>query len=129
MGESRGSEKRLLARLFGSKPPVPDEAPTRPAIQAWMVNRLAKQLEVDPAEIDVREPFQSYGLGSRTALSISGELERWLRRRLSPTLLWDYPTIEQLAGHLAEGGEGADPASPGANGSVSAPAAGAESEG
>ncbi|NUQ65793.1 MAG: acyltransferase domain-containing protein, partial [Pirellulales bacterium] len=42
-----------------------------------------------------------YGLQSRDALELSGELEIRLGRRLSPTLLYDCPTIESLASHVA----------------------------
>jgi acyl carrier protein len=77
------------------------QAPTESAIRAWLVERLAESLEVPAADIDVREPFSSYGLDSPTAVGLSGELERWLGRRLSATLVWDFPSVELLASHLA----------------------------
>jgi acyl carrier protein len=82
-------------------------APTRsdaPEIERWIVERLARELELDPAEIDRTVPVDRYGLDSRTAASLSGELEDWLGRRLSPALLWEYPTIEQLVRHLTASG-------------------------
>ena|SRR2546422_569495 len=82
----------------------------REAIQAWLVARVATALSVDPNEIDVREPFARFGLDSRTAVSLSGDLERWLGCRLSPTLVWDYPTIEAVAEYLADGAQTAAPA-------------------
>jgi acyl carrier protein len=33
---------------------------------------------------------------------MSGDLEDWVGRKIDPTLLYDYPTIETLAQHLAE---------------------------
>jgi 8-amino-7-oxononanoate synthase len=33
---------------------------------------------------------------------LSGELENFLGCRLSPTLLWDYPTVQELAEYLAQ---------------------------
>ena len=50
--------------------------------------------------MDVREPFTRYGLESRDAVAISGELQDWLGRALAPTLVYDYPNIEALAAHL-----------------------------
>jgi hypothetical protein len=35
------------------------------------------------------------------AVALSGKLEEWLGRRLSPTLIYNYPTIAALANHLA----------------------------
>jgi acyl carrier protein len=58
-------------------------------------------LEMDAASIDPRQPFTYYGLGSVQAVSLTGDLEDFLNRKLAPTLAWDYPTIELLANFLA----------------------------
>jgi acyl carrier protein len=71
------------------------------ALQSWLVERLAKHLDVPPQEIDIQRSFASYGLGSMSAVRLSGELESHLGRTISPTLTWDFPTIEQVAAHLA----------------------------
>ena len=102
MSSTKKSEKGLLGRLFGRKSTIPAAPPTEEAIREWLVERIATQLEIAPEEIDVRETFSNYGLDSRTAVGLSGELERWLGRPLLATLVWDYPTIELVAKHLAE---------------------------
>ena len=71
-------------------------------IQAWLVSKLSERLGMESHEIDIREPFASYGLGSTEAVSLAGELAEWLGRKLSPALAYEYPTIEALARHLAE---------------------------
>ncbi|MGV2829416.1 acyl carrier protein [Myxosarcina sp. GI1(2024)] len=71
-------------------------------IQVWIVSYLAEQLEIAPDEIDLAIPFDRYGLDSSVAVGMTGDLEDWLERELDPTLLYDYPTIEGLAQHLAE---------------------------
>jgi len=95
---------RGILRAKDSKKSVGSQEQPQSAetIQAWLVSRLARELRVEPHEIDSRDPFSYYGLDSRTAVTLSGELEDWLGRRLSPTLLWDYPTIEALARYLAQ---------------------------
>src|ERR1700682_6827045 len=70
-------------------------------IEAWLVSKLSERLGIDSQEIDIREPFASYGLGSTEAVSLAGELAAWLGRKLSPALVYEYPTIEALARHLA----------------------------
>src|SRR5437588_5103155 len=75
--------------------------PTAKEIQSWLVSQLSQVLQVEPQGIDIREPFTSYGLTSRDAVGLSGDLEDWLGRGLSPTLAYEYPTIESLAKHLA----------------------------
>jgi acyl transferase domain-containing protein/acyl carrier protein len=69
-------------------------------IQAWLVSKLSERLGIESHEIDIREPFASYGLGSTEAVSLAGELAEWLGRNLTPALVYEYPTIESLAQHL-----------------------------
>lgn len=76
-------------------------------IQDWIVSYLADLLEIDSNEIDVTIPFDRYGLDSAVAVGMTGDLEDWLDRKLDPTLLYDYPTVESFACHLAEDFEGA----------------------
>ncbi len=71
------------------------------AIQAWLVSKIAQRLRVNPQDIDVQQPFTCYGLDSVIVVSLWDELEDWLGRRLSPTLMYDYPTIAALVRHLA----------------------------
>ena len=70
-------------------------------IQSWLITRIASILELDSSSIDPRQPFTYYGLGSVQAVGLTGDLEVFLNRKLSPTLAWDYPTIELLANFLA----------------------------
>jgi acyl carrier protein len=95
-----------LFRTFGVKTATPALLPaTEDSVRSWLVDRLAEHLGVAPERIDPREPFAAYGLDSRTALRLSGELERRLGRTLSPTLVWEYPNIDALARYVAAGSE------------------------
>ncbi|HLO30244.1 MAG TPA: amino acid adenylation domain-containing protein [Anaerolineales bacterium] len=84
------------------------------SIQSWLVARIASLLEIEPLSIDPRQPFTYYGLGSVQAVSLTGDLEDLLNRKLSPTLAWDYPTIELLANYLADEPQPAKPVEPAA---------------
>ena len=70
-------------------------------IQTWIVAQIAERTGIDPDELDVRKPLRSYGLDSVANVAITGDLGAWLGRELSPTLIYDHPTIEELAQHLA----------------------------
>ena len=70
-------------------------------IEKWLVDKLSELLGVAPAEIDVREPFASYGMGSTEAVSLSGELGDWLGQKVPADLAYEFPTIETLARHLS----------------------------
>ncbi|WP_218080277.1 type I polyketide synthase [Anthocerotibacter panamensis] len=76
-------------------------APSARAIEDWLSERLARHLGIASTAIEVQQSFAYYGLGSTEAVSLIGDLERWLGRTLLPTLAWDYPTIAALAHFLA----------------------------
>ncbi len=71
------------------------------AIKNWLVQKLILQFELSPAHIDFNKPITSYGLDSKDAINLSGELEEWLGKTFSPSLIWKYPTIESLSAYLA----------------------------
>jgi acyl transferase domain-containing protein/acyl-CoA synthetase (AMP-forming)/AMP-acid ligase II/acyl carrier protein len=79
----------------------PNETKSLAAIRSWLVAQVATTLKVKPQEVDVQTPFAHYGMDSLQAVSLSSDLEEWLGRDLSPTLVYDYPNIEALARHLA----------------------------
>jgi len=66
-------------------------------VESWLLERLARHLNVPVEEIDIRQPFAAYGLDSTAMVTVAADLEKWLGRRLSPTLLYDAPTIPALA--------------------------------
>lgn len=76
-------------------------APSEAEIRHWLIRRVAQTAGVPEAEIDIAAPFADYGLNSRQAVGLSGDLETWLKRELDPTLVWDHPSIERLARFLA----------------------------
>jgi len=70
-------------------------------IQHWLISHLAVLMKVNPEDVHVQEPFTNFGLNSIDAVSLSGDLEDYLKRPLPATLLWDFPTIETLSRHLS----------------------------
>ena len=71
-------------------------------IEAWLSSRLSGLLNLPLDEVDVRKPIAHYGFDSIRLVGLARDLESWLGRSLSPTLVWNYPTIEVLARHLAQ---------------------------
>jgi len=72
-------------------------------IRSWIVDYLSDLLEADADEIDVTVPFDRYGLDSSAAVGLTGDLEDWMGVEVSPTLLYDYPTVEALVDYLSKG--------------------------
>ncbi|MBE9006348.1 acyl carrier protein [Fortiea sp. LEGE XX443] len=71
-------------------------------IQGWLISHIAEHLSIKPDEIDVNEPLESYGLDSVQAILLVNKAEKFLGFKLSPMLLWHYPTISSLAKRLVE---------------------------
>ena len=92
----------VLDSVRNTEDTPPQQPPTAVEIQAWIVDYLADLLEIDPDEVDIRISFDRYGLDSSVAVGLTGDLEDWMEIKLDPTLLYDYPTIESLAQHLAK---------------------------
>jgi len=79
----------------------PIEGPlTHDSLRAWMMADLARRLRCAPTEIDTTKPFDALGLDSRNAAQISGALQKLVGRRLSPAVLFDHETIDDLAEFL-----------------------------
>lgn len=81
---------------------ISQESQTIEAIQAWLISELAERLDIDQDDVDIQASFESYDLKSSEALVLLSKLEKCLGRPLSPTLLWNYPTVEALSQRLAE---------------------------
>ncbi len=76
--------------------------PSAAEIADWFVSQLSRELGVPATDIDPSRPFAYYGLDSVRAVQLTAALESWLGRELSPTLAYEYPTIDLLSRHLAE---------------------------
>ncbi|MBI5815644.1 MAG: amino acid adenylation domain-containing protein [Nitrospinae bacterium] len=77
------------------------------SISVLLAQRLGLRLE----EIVPAETFSSFGLSSREAVRLAGELEEAFGMELAPTILWKYPTVDSLAGHLCGEADLAQPSS------------------
>ncbi|WP_239312968.1 acyl carrier protein, partial [Frankia sp. Cj3] len=80
---------------------VPTGPLTEESIRQWLIGELARRIDTPADQIDTRKPFEAYGLDSRVAVQVSGSLEKIVERRLSPGLLYEHPTIDDLSGYLA----------------------------
>ncbi|MFF8811781.1 SDR family NAD(P)-dependent oxidoreductase [Streptomyces pactum] len=102
--------------------PAGDPA-ARAELEEWLAGRLADRLGMPAAEVDTRRPLAGYGLRSVDLIGLVGEVEQRLGRPVPTTAVWEYPTVEALAGHLTDPA-GTDPAGP-AGGPSGEPAEGA----
>ncbi|MHA7476161.1 acyl carrier protein, partial [Burkholderia pseudomallei] len=97
----------------------------RPA--EWLAARGAARLGVPAARVDRRRSLLDLGLTSQDLVSLAGQLRDATGEALLPSVLFDYPTIERLAAHLADtcpaafgAAEPAEPAEPAETGRAAA---------
>jgi acyl carrier protein len=77
------------------------ENPSEAAIREWCVAYLARALDLPDQTIDPEMTFARMGLDSANSVFLIVELEDWLGLELTPELLFEHPTIGELARHLA----------------------------
>jgi acyl carrier protein len=101
--------KRFLSRkqsprpdTSGDKPASANTRKSEEAVEAWLISKVAELTLVAPSDIDVKEEFMNYGLGSRQALMLAGEFEEWLGCELSAALVYEHPTIEAVVRFIAD---------------------------
>ncbi|WP_411702648.1 beta-ketoacyl synthase N-terminal-like domain-containing protein [Corynebacterium sp. LaCa142] len=69
-------------------------------LRAWLRDWVSQATGVAATEILDSTPLENYGLSSRDAVVLSGELENLLGTQLDATVAYEYPTIELLANRL-----------------------------
>jgi acyl carrier protein len=77
-------------------------------IREWCVAYLTKTVGNPAVAIGPEARFTELGLDSATSAYFIVELEEWLGTELAPELVFEYPTIAELARHIASSQGGAD---------------------
>ena len=72
-------------------------------LRGWLRTWVAQTTGLSAEEITDTKPLENFGLSSRDAVVLSGELENLLGIKLEPTVAYEYPTIAQLADRLVNG--------------------------
>ncbi|KAH3758680.1 beta-ketoacyl synthase [Pelomyxa schiedti] len=75
---------------------------TQEEIQNWLTAEFAEALQSSPTAIDIDTPLRNFGVESMVVVNITAALSDWLGVRVSPALVYDFPTISLLSKHLAE---------------------------
>src|SRR5262249_34435646 len=92
-------------QLMGDNPPRSQH--TAQEIREWLLSALAQRLGIERQRIDIHAPLAQYGLDSLATVHLAGDLQQWLGYPLSPTLAYEYPSIEQLSQYLSQGASSA----------------------
>ena len=66
----------------------------------WILNKLSVISGINKNEIDPDESFNRYGVDSKNAIKLSGELETYLGQAVPPSIAYDYPSPNKLTAFL-----------------------------
>lgn len=72
-------------------------------LRTWLKNWVASHTNVSAQTISDDRPLEEYGLSSRDAVALSGELEDLLGQSIDATLAYNHPTIAALTDYLLNG--------------------------
>ncbi|RPF25315.1 acyl transferase domain-containing protein [Streptomyces sp. Ag109_G2-6] len=118
-GAAAAAEDNALAVLLAALAPEDRE---RHLLDLVRTQAAAVLGHAGPDGIEARRAFSDLGFDSLTAVEMRNALKALTGLPLSATLIFDYPTPQVLAGHLAELLLGQDPATAGRTAAAAAPA-------
>ncbi|WP_330302726.1 MULTISPECIES: SDR family NAD(P)-dependent oxidoreductase [unclassified Streptomyces] len=70
---------------------------TSEGVRAWLAAAVAEDAGIDPPAVDPERPIAEFGLGSRQLVTLAAGLSQRIGRPLEPSLVFDHPTIAELA--------------------------------
>ncbi|TQM31120.1 type I polyketide synthase [Nocardia bhagyanarayanae] len=70
-------------------------------LERWMIDQLSDELRIPADQIDPNQLFAYYGLDSVRGVRLAAALGEYLGTDVAATIAYEYPTIAELARHLA----------------------------
>ncbi|MFJ1969685.1 SDR family NAD(P)-dependent oxidoreductase [Streptomyces sp. NPDC087903] len=70
---------------------------TPEGVRAWLTSTVAEAAGLAPEDVDPRRPIAELGLGSRQLVTLAADLSERLGRSLNPALVFEHPTVAELA--------------------------------
>ncbi|MGW3122481.1 SDR family NAD(P)-dependent oxidoreductase [Streptomyces sp. NPDC001107] len=80
-----------------AKQPAEPSLTTPQSVRAWLISSVAEAAGLDPLAVDPHRPIAEFGLGSRQLVTLAAQLSDRTGRTLSPSLIFDHPTVAALA--------------------------------
>jgi acyl carrier protein len=80
---------------------LPGPTPSEAEIRDWCLAYLGRTVADPSIAVGAEIPFPQMGLDSATSAYFIVELEEWVGIELEPELVFDYPTVAELARHIA----------------------------
>ena len=68
----------------------------------WLKTRIQQLVSTDIQFISDNDCFENFGVDSVGAVTLSGELEKWLGYDIHPFVLYQYKTIDSLSNYIVD---------------------------
>ena len=78
---------------------------TATEIEQWLVGRVVAYGKIQADDFTVDTPLAELGLDSVYALTLCGDIEDEFQLEVDPTIVWDHPTIRELAEGIRQRGD------------------------
>lgn len=69
----------------------------------WLIECIAGHLRLNAGDISTDAPLTDHGLDSLYALTVASEIEDHFGISLDPTVMWNHPTVLELAAVITKG--------------------------
>ena len=69
-------------------------------IRSWLIERIAFYLERPVDDVDPTVPLAEAGISSVSGVELCGDVEERFEIDVDPTMVFDYPTVEEIAGFI-----------------------------
>jgi acyl transferase domain-containing protein/acyl carrier protein len=95
-------ERKVVTEDFAAALHAAPDGTRRALLEGKLREAVAQVLRLPILRVDPAETFGSYGFDSLMALEFRNRLQSLFRVNLSATMVWNYPAIPALAGHIAQ---------------------------
>ena len=69
-------------------------------VRDWLIGYVARKLHQSSEKLSTRQSFEGLGLDSLSLIEMIAELEEFTGQQLAPSIVFEYPSIEQLSAYV-----------------------------
>ncbi|WXB00344.1 KR domain-containing protein [Pendulispora brunnea] len=80
--------------------PASPAASSKTAVQAWLVDIVARELKLDPSRLDAQTPLPDYGVDSVMLVQLVRPVSERIGEAVDPSVLFEHPTLEAFSNWL-----------------------------
>ena len=73
---------------------------TQRMVKDWLITRIAKTLRIASEDVSSHSVFSELGMSSLQAIELAAELENWSGREIPATIVYEYPTIDDVSTYV-----------------------------